>query len=77
MGFWKKLFSEEDRSPPADEDAYALEWRNRFLAARKSHLLDRLEKAGRSAPKLRELPEKPEARNQTLIKQIKRLEDMI
>lgn len=77
MGFWKKLFSEENQNSAVDEDAYSLEWRNRYLSARKAHLLKKLTKAGRGAPTFEKLPEDLNAKNQALEKQINRLEHMI
>ena len=83
MGFWKSLF----KAPLADKatieesaqknDTYELEWRNRFLIARKEHLSKKLRKAGRGLPNFEAMPEHPQAQNEVLIKQVERLEDMI
>ena len=83
MGFWKNLF----QASPADKarneelsqqhDAYALEWRNRFLIARKEHLSEKLKKAGRGLPNFEIMPEHPQAQNEALKKQVRCLEDMI
>ena len=42
----------------ADDDTYALEWRNRYLAARVKYLEGRLAEAPKSAPKKKAAPKK-------------------
>jgi len=76
MGFWKKRSERQPANSPADEETYALEWRTRYLLARKTHLWNALIKAGLGVPELADLPENPEARNRLLEAQIKQLEDM-
>ncbi len=77
MSFWKTLFKGSLKKPPQDEDAYNLEWRNRFLTARSEYLSKKLRKSGRGVPSLGKLPEDLELQNQTLQNHVERLEKMI
>jgi hypothetical protein len=67
--FWKKLFGrppESETEPFTDDNSYSLEWRNRYLEARLTHLSKEITTRGFSLPQRPILPDDLKARTDVL-----------
>ena len=56
-----KVVSAPEKEAPSDDESYALEWRNRYLAARVKYLEGRIADKPKAAPKKRAAPKKKAA----------------
>ena len=73
-GFWKKLFARDPAASSKPDETYELEWRNRYLESRLTHLTKKLQKAGKFLPPRPKLPSGLKARNEILAETVKAFE---
>ena len=60
-----------------EDDEFALEWRNRYLAARPAYLRTEIGKRDQIPPEFSPLPEDLDEKNKSLAERIKILEDFL
>jgi len=76
-GLWKKLFARDPAAPSKHDETYELEWRNRYLEARLTHLTKKLNQAGIFLPARPKLPSDLKAKNDVLAETVKAFEDAL
>ena len=73
-GFLKKLFARDHAASSKPDETYELEWRNRYLESRLTHLTKKLNQAGILLPARPKLPSDLKARNEILAETVSAFE---